>query len=91
MNKTMTTREIYFKSLILCDLPFEKVLLIFCRFFRTVTIDEKYAIKHNNKYFNGDGKILSMDVDGRDVLISPTGNREEAIYAPLKYSIDVNL
>jgi len=32
-----------------------------------------------------------MDVNGRDVLISPTGNNEEAIYAPLKYSIDVKL
>ena len=56
-----------------------------------VTTDEKYAIKHNNRYFNGRGKILSMDVNGRDVLISPTGDKEEAIYAPLKYSIDVKL
>jgi hypothetical protein len=56
-----------------------------------VTTDEKYALKHNNMYFDGNGKIISMDVDGRDVLISPTGDYEEAIYAPLKYSIDVKL
>ncbi len=56
-----------------------------------VTTDERYAIEHNNKYFNGDGKVISMDVNGRDVLVSPTGNNEEAIYAPLKYSIDVKL
>ena len=56
-----------------------------------VTTDEKYAIQHNDMYFDGKGKIISMDVDGRDVLVSPTGNYEEAIYAPLKYSIDVKL
>jgi len=56
-----------------------------------VTTDEKYAIQHNNMYFNGNGKVISMDVDGRDVLVSPTGNYEEAIYAPLEYSIDVKL
>lgn len=56
-----------------------------------VTTDEKYAIRHNNMYFDGRGKIISMDVDGKDVLVSPTGNHEEAIYAPLKYSIDVKL
>lgn len=56
-----------------------------------VTTDERYAIEHNNRYFNGNGIIISMDVNGRDVLVSPTGNNEEAIYAPLKYSIDVKL
>ena len=56
-----------------------------------VTTDERYAIEHNNRYFSGNGKIISMDVNGRDVLVSPTGNNEEAIYAPLKYSIDVKL
>jgi hypothetical protein len=56
-----------------------------------VTTDERYAIQHNDMYFDGKGKIISMDVDGRDVLVSPTGNYEEAIYAPLKYSIDVKL
>lgn len=56
-----------------------------------VTTEERYAILHNNKYFNGNGKIISMDVNGRDVLKSPTGDVEEAIYAPLKYSIDIKL
>lgn len=56
-----------------------------------VTTDKKYAIEHNNRYFNGKGKIISMNVDGRDVLVSPTGNYEEAIYAPLEYSIDIKL
>lgn len=56
-----------------------------------VTTEEEYAIRHNEKYFNGDGYILSMNVDGKDVLVSPTGNSEEAIYAPLEYSIDVDL
>jgi len=56
-----------------------------------VTTDENYAINHNNKYFDGNGKIISMVVNGRDVLVSPTGNYEEAIYAPLKYSIDIKL
>lgn len=56
-----------------------------------VTTEERYAIEHNNRYFNGKGKIISMDVNGKDVLVSPTGNNEEAIYAPLKYSIDVKL
>lgn len=51
-----------------------------------VTTDKDYAIQHNEKYFDGKGKILSMEVDGEDVLVSPTGNYEEAIYAPLKYS-----
>ena len=56
-----------------------------------VTTDEKYAKEHNDRYFDGKGVILSMDVDGRDVLVSPTGNYEEAIYAPLEYSIDVKI
>lgn len=56
-----------------------------------VTTEEKYAIQHNNMYFDGNGKIISMNVNGRDVLISPTGNNEEAIYAPLEDSIDVKL
>lgn len=51
-----------------------------------VTTDEKYAIQHNNKYFDGKGEIISMYVDGRDVLVSPTGNYEEAIYAPMALS-----
>lgn len=54
-----------------------------------VTTEEDYAIQHNEKYFDGKGEILSMDVDGNDVLVSPTGNSEEAIYAPMESSIDV--
>ena len=54
-----------------------------------VTTDEKYATEHNNRYFDGKGVVISEDVNGEDVLASPTGNYEEAIYAPLKYSIDV--
>lgn len=53
-----------------------------------ITTDRKYAEKHLNKYFKN-GKILSDIVDGRDVLKSPTGNYEEAIYAPMELSIDV--
>lgn len=53
-----------------------------------VTTDRKYAEKHLNKYFKN-GKILSTVVNGRDVLKSPTGNFEEAIYAPMELSIDV--
>lgn len=56
-----------------------------------VSVDEKYAIEHNNRYFNGKGKIIEMVVDGKDVLVSPTGDREEAIYAPMKYSVDIKL
>lgn len=54
-----------------------------------VTTDESYAEEHNKRYFDGKGKIISMNVDGRDVLVSPTGNYEEAIYAPLKYSENI--
>ena len=56
-----------------------------------VTTDEKYAVEHNNRYFNGNGNVISDIVDGRDVLVSPTGNNEEAIYAPVNYSIDFKL
>jgi len=55
-----------------------------------VTTDRKYAIEHNDRYFDGNGKVIEMEVDGKDVLVSPTGNDEEAIYAPLEDSIDVN-
>jgi hypothetical protein len=51
-----------------------------------VTLEEQYAINHNEKYFNGRGKVISENVNGKDVLVSPTGDPEEAIYAPLKYS-----
>lgn len=53
-----------------------------------ITTDRKYAEKHLNKYFKN-GKILSTVVNGRDVLKSPTGNYDEAIYAPMELSIDV--
>jgi hypothetical protein len=51
-----------------------------------VTTDEDYAKSHNDRYFNGRGQVLSETVDGRDVLASPTGNAEEAIYAPRSLS-----
>jgi hypothetical protein len=56
-----------------------------------VTPYKEYAEMHNNRHFNGKGEILSMDVEGEDVLVSPTGNHEEAIYAPLEYSIDIKI
>ena len=56
-----------------------------------VTIDIKYAEMHNDRYFNGNGVILELDVDGSDVLTSPTGDPEEAIYAPLEFSIDIDI
>jgi hypothetical protein len=51
-----------------------------------VTTDRSYAEDHLSKYLNGNGQILEETVDGRDVLVSPTGNNEEAIYAPREYS-----
>ena len=54
-----------------------------------VTTERKYAVEHNERYFDGTGKILEMDVDGRDVLVSPTGNYEEAIYAPMELSMPI--
>lgn len=47
-----------------------------------VTTDRKYAEQHLQRWLNGKGRILEESVDGRDVLVSPTGNDEEAIYAP---------
>lgn len=55
-----------------------------------VTTDIKYAENHLRMYFDS-GKIISADVDGKDVLISPTGDTEEAIYAPLEDSINIKL
>lgn len=51
-----------------------------------VTDSLEYAQSHLSRYFNGKGSILEMDVDGCDVLVSPTGNHEEAIYAPMHLS-----
>ncbi len=51
-----------------------------------VSTDRKYAEMHLSKYLNGKGEILEETVNGRDVLVSPTGNNEEAIYAPRSLS-----
>lgn len=51
-----------------------------------VTTIESYATEHNHRYLNGKGSILSETIDGRDLLVSPTGNMEESIYAPLHLS-----
>lgn len=51
-----------------------------------VTTDEKYAVDHLARHLNGKGRVLVETVDGRDVLMSPTGNDEEAIFAPRKLS-----
>lgn len=48
-----------------------------------VTPDLAYAQSHLEKSLDGRGQILEMIVDGQDVLVSPTGNHEEAIYAPM--------
>lgn len=47
-----------------------------------VTTSLEYAQGHNERYFGGRGSIEEIEVDGCDVLCSPTGNSEEAIYAP---------
>lgn len=51
-----------------------------------VTTDLAYAEQHLSKSLDGKGQILEETVDGRDVLVSPTGNYEEAIYAPRELS-----
>lgn len=51
-----------------------------------VTTIESYATEHNDRYLNGKGAILSETIDGLDLLVSPTGNMEESIYAPLHLS-----
>ena len=51
-----------------------------------VTTSKEYAEMHLKKYLNGKGRIIEEVVSGRDLLVSPTGNYEEAIYAPLEYS-----
>ena len=51
-----------------------------------VTADRAYAEDHLQRSLGGKGQILEMTVDGRDVLASPTGNDEEAIYAPRELS-----
>ena len=51
-----------------------------------VTTELEYAQDHLTKSLGGKGHILEETVDGRDVLVSPTGNAEEAIYAPRSLS-----
>jgi hypothetical protein len=51
-----------------------------------VTTDREYAEDHLRRWLGGRGVILSITADGQDVLISPTGNDEEAIYAPYDFS-----
>jgi len=51
-----------------------------------VTTDRQYAQQHLDRWLNGAGQIIEMVVDGTDVLVSPTGNDEEAIYAPKEFS-----
>lgn len=51
-----------------------------------VTTNIAYAEQHLEKYFDGNGEILTLDADGADVLVSPTGNGEESIYAPMEFS-----
>lgn len=51
-----------------------------------VSTDIKYAQEHLTKNLKGKGKIVSEVVNGRDVLVSPTGNAKEAIFAPRELS-----
>jgi hypothetical protein len=51
-----------------------------------VTAERSYAELHLQRSLAGRGQILEITVDGRDVLASPTGNSEEAIYAPYELS-----
>lgn len=51
-----------------------------------VTTSQEYAEEHRSRHLGGSGKIISDTVDGADVLVSPTGNAEEAIYAPRELS-----
>lgn len=50
-----------------------------------VTTQKSYAEDHLRRYVPR-GRILEEIVDGRDVLESPTGNAEEAIFAPRELS-----
>lgn len=54
-----------------------------------VTTDREYAEMHLRRYLDGKGHILEERVDGRDVLFSPSGNPEEAIYAPRELSAPI--
>jgi hypothetical protein len=51
-----------------------------------VTTSLEYAQDHLRKSLGGKGTILEETVNGSDVLVSPTGNAEEAIFAPIRFS-----
>jgi len=51
-----------------------------------VTTSRAYAELHLARHLRGKGFSLSDTVDGQDVLMSPTGNDEEAIFAPRSLS-----
>ena len=51
-----------------------------------VTTLESYARMHLQRHLKGKGQVVQMDVDGLDVLLSPSGNFEELIYAPREFS-----
>lgn len=51
-----------------------------------VSTDRAYTEEHARRYLGRGGRVIEMVVDGRDVLVSPTGNGEEAIYAPREFS-----
>lgn len=51
-----------------------------------VTTSRQYAQQHLEKSLEGSGRIISETVDGQDVLLSPTGDASEAIYAPRELS-----
>ncbi len=55
-----------------------------------VTTERIYAEEHLSRYLGGKGRILEEAVEGADVLVSPTGNADEAIYAPAHYSISID-
>lgn len=51
-----------------------------------VTTSLEYAQEHLSRWLDGKGELLELTVDGCDVLVSPTGNHEEAIFAPVELS-----
>jgi len=51
-----------------------------------VTTSREYAEDHNDRYLEGKGNIIEDVVNGPDLLVSPTGNLEEAIFAPREFS-----
>ncbi len=51
-----------------------------------VTTQRSYAQEHLRRHLNGKGVVLQACVDGRDVLVSPTGDEQEAIFAPRELS-----